>query len=152
MKPISFNLRGLLVIVILITIMASCATWIEGSDVHLTIGKASWYGPGFHGKVTANGEIYNQQALTAASRTLPFNTLVQVTNTQNGRSVIVRINDWGPVPIDRDLDLSRRAAEHLDMINQGVVLITYQILEIGNNETFHRQLWKIAVDLVQGGD
>lgn len=77
------------------------------------IGRASWYGPGFHGNRTANGETYDQNALTAAHRTLPFGTRLRVTNTANGRSVEVRINDRGPFVDGRDLDLSKAAADAL---------------------------------------
>ncbi len=78
-----------------------------------SIGRASWYGPGFHGNTTANGETYDQWAMTAAHKTLPFGTQLRVTNTANGRSVVVRINDRGPFIAGRDLDLSRAAAEAL---------------------------------------
>ena len=76
-------------------------------------GRASWYGPGFHGNRTANGEVYDQWAMTAAHKTLPFDTVLRVTNTSNGRSVVVRINDRGPFIPGRDLDLSRGAAQEL---------------------------------------
>lgn len=73
-------------------------------------GMASWYGPGFHGRQTASGERFNQNALTAAHRSLPFGTRVRVTNARNGRSVVVRINDRGPHVRGRVIDLSRKAA------------------------------------------
>src|SRR5690625_1463118 len=79
-------------------------------------GRASWYGPEFHGKRTANGETYNMNQLTAAHRTLPFNTRVRVDNLENGQSVIVRINDRGPYIGNRIIDLSREAATQLGMI------------------------------------
>lgn len=92
-------------------------------------GIASWYGPGFHGKRTANGEIYDQNALTAAHRTLPMPSLVQVTNLTNGRSIRVRINDRGPFAHGRIIDLSKRAAELLDFRRQGTAKVRVQILE-----------------------
>jgi rare lipoprotein A len=76
-------------------------------------GKASWYGPGFHGRRTANGEIFNARALTAAHRTLPFGTRVRVVNKRTGHSVVVRINDRGPYARGRIIDLSRASAEAL---------------------------------------
>jgi rare lipoprotein A len=82
--------------------------------------KASWYGPKFHGKLTANGEIYDQMALTAAHKSLKFGTLLKVTNPKNGNSVIVRINDRGPYIGDRELDLSKGAAIKLDLLEKGV--------------------------------
>lgn len=83
-------------------------------------GKASWYGPNHHGKKTANGERFNQNALTAAHPTLPFGTKVKVTNTLNNKSIVVRINDRGPYAKGRIIDLSRGAAAKLDLIKQGV--------------------------------
>ena len=71
---------------------------------------ASWYGPGFHGRLTANGERFDQNALTAAHRSLPFGTRVRVTSTSTGRSVVVRINDRGPFVRGRSIDLARAAA------------------------------------------
>lgn len=84
-------------------------------------GRASWYGPGFHGRRTASGEVFNQNALTAAHRTLPFGTQVRVTNLSNNRQVVVRINDRGPFVEDRIIDLSQGAAEQLNMLETGVV-------------------------------
>jgi len=82
--------------------------------------KASWYGPRFHGRTTANGEIYDQTALTAAHKSLRFGTILKVTNPRNNKSVIVRINDRGPYIPGRQLDLSKAAAEELDVIKNGV--------------------------------
>ena len=84
---------------------------------------ASWYGPRFHGKLTANGEQYNQMALTAAHKSLPFGTILQVTNMKNGKSVIVRINDRGPFIEGRDLDLSKGTALNLGMVSRGVIKV-----------------------------
>ena len=91
-------------------------------------GKASWYGPGFHGRLTANGERYNQYALTAAHRSLPFGTRVRVTNMNNGRSVVVRINDRGPFIRGRVIDLSTAAASNIGMIHHGVVPVRVQVI------------------------
>jgi rare lipoprotein A (peptidoglycan hydrolase) len=81
---------------------------------------ASWYGPRFVGHVTSDGEIYNPEELTAASKTLPIGSRVRVTNPDNGRSVVVRINDRGPYVRGRNLDLSRSAAGRIGMIHEGV--------------------------------
>lgn len=85
--------------------------------------KASWYGPRFHGKLTANGEIYDQMALTAAHKSLRFGTLLKITNTKNGKSVIVRINDRGPYIAGRQLDLSKGAAIELGILEKGVAKV-----------------------------
>lgn len=91
-------------------------------------GKASWYGPGFHGRLTANGERYNQNAMTAAHRNLRFGTRVKVTNLNNGRSVILRINDRGPYIKGRVIDVSAAAARSLGMIHSGVAPVKVTVL------------------------
>ena len=92
------------------------------------IGVASWYGPRFHGRRTANGEIFNQHEMTAAHRRLPLGTVVKVTNLDNGKSVVVRINDRGPYIKGRILDLSRAAAAELDMVEDGTVRVSIETL------------------------
>ena len=91
-------------------------------------GIASWYGPGFHGKKTANGEVYNQNALTAAHKTLPLPTIVQVTNLDNGRSMKLRINDRGPYAHGRIIALSRRSAQMLGVFRKGTARVRVQVL------------------------
>ena len=91
-------------------------------------GIASWYGPGFHGNLTANGEVFDTRTLTAAHQTLPFDTLVRVTNLENGRSVVVRINDRGPFVGGRIIDLSEVAAERIDMIGSGTAQVRLELL------------------------
>jgi len=86
-------------------------------------GIASWYGPGFHGRTTANGETYDMNALTAAHKELPFDTVVEVTNLDNGRRVEVRINDRGPFIRGRVIDLSRAGAEAIGMIATGTARV-----------------------------
>jgi len=89
---------------------------------------ASWYGPGFNGHLTANGEVYDQEALTAAHRTLPFGTVLRVTNLNNGRQVEVRINDRGPFVDGRGIDLSHGAALALGMESQGVAPVAIEVI------------------------
>lgn len=89
---------------------------------------ASWYGPKFHGKQTANTEIYNQQAFTAAHKSLPFGTMLRITNPNNNNSVIVRINDRGPYISGRDIDLSKGAAKALGMIEKGVIKVQVETI------------------------
>ncbi len=83
-------------------------------------GLSSWYGRQFHGRKTANGEIYNMHGMTAAHRTLPLNCYIRVTNKSNGKSVIVRVNDRGPYHGNRVLDLSHAAASKLGFVSNGV--------------------------------
>ena len=92
-------------------------------------GVASWYGPGFHGKKTANGETYDQNALTAAHKTLPLPSIVKVTNLRNGKSLIVRVNDRGPYAHGRIIDMSKRGAELLGFKNQGTAKVKVEVLE-----------------------
>ncbi len=91
-------------------------------------GIASWYGPGFHGKKTANGEIYDQNAMTAAHKELPLNSIVRVTNTQTGKSIIVKINDRGPFHGNRIIDLSKAAATELNLIKPGKGHVLIELL------------------------
>jgi rare lipoprotein A len=90
---------------------------------------ASWYGAEFHGKTTSNKEIYDMYDMTAAHNTLPFGTYVMVTNLDNGKSTIVRINDRGPFIEDRIIDLSYAAAKVLDMIDSGTAPVRIEVLE-----------------------
>lgn len=92
-------------------------------------GVASWYGPGFHGASTANGERYNQDDMTAAHTTLPLPSLVEVTNLETGRKAIVRVNDRGPFVDDRIIDLSRAAAEELGVTRKGTAKVRVRVLE-----------------------
>lgn len=93
---------------------------------------ASWYGPKFHGKLTANGEIYNQMALTAAHKTLPFGTMLRLTNPKNGAETIIRINDRGPYIEGRNIDLSKGAAIALGVLKKGVVRLQVEQLVVKN--------------------
>ena len=95
--------------------------------------KASWYGPKFHGKYTANGEVYDQMALTAAHKYLSFGTLLKITNPKNGKSVIVRINDRGPYIEGRELDLSKGAAIELGILEKGVARVKVQEVALSEN-------------------
>lgn len=104
---------------------------VETTKIDLEpIGKmtASWYGPKFDGKLTANGETYNQLAYTAAHKTLPFGTMLKITNPRNGKSVVVRINDRGPYIAGREIDLSKGAALSLGMMPRGVIRVDVEQL------------------------
>lgn len=92
-------------------------------------GLASWYGNEFHGRLTASGEPFDQNQISAAHRTLPFGTVVRVTNLDNGRTLDVRINDRGPFVKGRILDLSRAAAAELDMVRAGVARIELRVVD-----------------------
>ena len=100
-------------------------------------GVASWYGPNFHGKLTANGEVYDQYGVTAAHKELPLNTIARVTNLDNDKSIILRINDRGPYAKNRILDCSYGAAKKLDFINNGTANVKIEIIEWGDGEYMH---------------
>jgi rare lipoprotein A len=98
-------------------------------------GNASWYGVPFNGRRASNGEIYDMHKLTAAHRTLPFDTVVRVTNLSNGKSTVVRITDRGPFVDNRIIDLSMAAAREIDSIGPGVVPVRLEILSAGIDPT-----------------
>ena len=102
---------------------------VAASDPASFRGEASWYGPRFHGRFTANGEIYDMFALTAAHRELPFGSALRVVDARSGRSVVVRINDRGPFIGNRVLDLSFAAAERLGMVRAGLARVEMELLE-----------------------
>ncbi len=107
----------------LVLLLASITTFSSCGKFITETGKASYYGDDFNGKKTANGQPFNKNALTAAHKTLPFGTVVKVTNLSNGKTVTVTINDRGPYAKGRIIDLSEKAAANIDMINQGVAQV-----------------------------
>ena len=115
--------NNLFIAIIFISFGTSCQVTKVGQDSTIETGTASWYGPGFHGKTTANGEKYDMNGLTAAHRTLAFGTKVKVINLDNGKSVTVRINDRGPYAKGRIIDLSKGAAKKVDMIEAGTAKV-----------------------------
>lgn len=99
-------------------------------DNYVERGIASWYGPGFHGRKTSSGEVYNMHSFTAAHRILPFGALVQVTNTANQKRTLVRINDRGPFRNGRIIDLSYKGAQELAMIGQGTAPVELVVVGV----------------------
>ena len=100
-------------------------------------GISSYYGKDFHGKLTANGEVFDMYGITAAHKEIPLNTVVRVTNLDNGKSIILRINDRGPYIEGRMLDCSYGAAKKLDFLNAGMAKIEMKVIEWGDNEYMH---------------
>ena len=100
-------------------------------------GVSSYYGPNFHGKLTANGEVYDMYGLTAAHKEMPLNTVARVTNLANGKSLILRINDRGPYIDGRILDCSYGAAKKLEFINEGTANVEIKVIEWGDGEYMH---------------
>jgi len=105
------------------------ATTGSSADAFAQTGLASWYSDALHGRLTASGVPYDRDALTAAHKTLPFGTRVRVTRTESSHSVDVTINDRGPFVEGRIIDLSRRAAEELDMLEDGVIRVRVVVLD-----------------------
>lgn len=121
--------RRLLCILGSIMLMTSCAGMQYFPSGDEQRGLASWYGSDFHGKTTSNKEIYNMYAMTAAHKTLPFGTYVRVTNLNNGKSVVVRINDRGPFIKGRIIDLSFTAANKLGISETGIAPVRIKVLK-----------------------
>ena len=96
--------------------------------VSTSTGEASWYGPGFFGNRTANGEVFRPGTMTAAHRTLPFGTEVKVTNLRNGKEMVVRINDRGPFSGNRVIDIAHGAAQHLGLVSSGIAQVRLEVL------------------------
>ena len=105
---------------------------LDSSDGFTQKGIASWYGPDFHGKKTSSGEIYDMYAMTAAHKTLPLPTYLEVKNLENGRKIIVRVNDRGPFHDNRIVDLSYTAAIKLDVIGKGTALVEIRAINPGS--------------------
>ena len=103
------------------------------------VGISYFYAEDFHGKLTANGEIYDMYGLTAAHKTLPLNTVARVTNLENGKSLILRINDRGPYIQGRMLDCSYGAAKKLDFVQQGKTKVQVDVIEWGDGKYMHHR-------------
>lgn len=108
-----------------------------GYNSYLEIGTASWYGPGFNGNKTSNGEVYNQKGYSAAHKNLPLPSFLKVTNMDNGRAVIVRVNDRGPFHGDRIIDLSETAAREIGIIAKGTGKVKLEYIDVGQNNVIN---------------
>jgi rare lipoprotein A len=139
------NLRGRLMAAAAILMAVGCASSprytstvpVRGDTPPLSAkrvqeGVASYYAGDFHGRKTANGEVYDMHAMTAAHQALPFNSRVMVTNLDNGKRVVVRINDRGPFVKERIIDLSYGAAKKIGMIGPGTARVKLEVLEMGD--------------------
>lgn len=133
-------------------------TLIFGQDT--LYGKASFYADKFNGRLTANGEIFDNKKISAAHKTLPFNTYVKVTNLSNDKSIVVRINDRGPFVEDRIIDLSKAAANSLDFVNDGVTDVRVEILDgfvneeikDSNQQLTTNNLFEVSVEQIKKGN
>jgi rare lipoprotein A len=159
-------MRRLLIMLILIAMTPACAkrarvqlpgsipnpgvvmASAEGAEVD---GRASYYGDPYHGRATANGETFDKNKMTAAHRTLPFNTWVRVENQLNGKKVDVRINDRGPFVGGRLIDLSEGAAREIDMIRSGVAPVRLLVIKVAPSATGGRSITEDVFYVVQLG-
>ena len=110
------------------TLLVGIAVGLAFYGPYYEVGIASWYGPGFHGNLTANGETYDMQGVSAAHKTLPFGTVVRVIELDTRRSIVVRINDRGPFVEGRIIDLSKGAAEELGIVDKGITKVGLRIV------------------------
>jgi peptidoglycan lytic transglycosylase len=120
-------------------------------SIYTETGTASWYGPYFNNRPTSNGELYDMNGLSAAHRTLPFNSIVRVTALGNGRSVVVRITDRGPFIADRIIDLSYAAAKQLEMHRQGTARVKVEVLS-SPAEIAAGGRWAVQIGAFQDAD
>lgn len=109
-------------------LLAAAIAVLLAIPVEAAEGRASWYGPGFHGHRTASGERFNQNAATCAHRRLPFGTMVRITNLRTGKSATCRINDRGPFAGGRVIDVSKSIASRLGMIRAGTARVRVQVI------------------------
>ena len=137
MKKISVFLFALYSATLCIPQYATAQAYPAG-DFFRQEGIASWYGPEFDGRPTASGEIFNSTLMTAAHPTLPFGTFLRVTNRHNNRQVVVRVNDRGPFVAARIIDVSRAAAEHLDMILTGTAPVLIEAVQAGQQQAYQQ--------------
>lgn len=122
-----------------------------GCNSYQEVGTASWYGPGFHGNKTSNGEVYNQKGYTAAHKNLPLPSFVKVSNLENGKTVIVRVNDRGPFHGSRIIDLSEGAAKAIDMTKKGTAKVKLELIDIrGGNISDKTQGSNIGQQIFNG--
>ncbi len=143
MQNRNHSFRYFTITLLLTFVMSACATSVQYTskghsnkpgkfyEGQVLEGFSSYYGKKFNGRKTASGEIFDMYKLSAAHRFLPFGTVVEVVNTENGRSVRLKINDRGPFVGDRILDLSYAAARKLDMIGSGVTYVKVRIIQLG---------------------
>lgn len=122
--------------------------FLFGEQIYKNNVIISYYAEAFHGKKTSNGEIFNMNDFTCAHKTLPFNTILKITNLKNGKSVQVRVNDRGPFVVGREVDVSKVAALNLDMIKSGTCRAKIEIVKLGKNTKLSEQTASSAVKIM----
>lgn len=144
---LSMSLRKLFVSLIILANLSG--SFLFAAELYKADAVVSYYGEKFHGKKTSNGEIYNMNALTCASKNLPFDTVLKVTNLANGKSVQVRVNDRGPFVAGRELDLSKAAAVKLDMIKSGTTHVRIEIVKRGPDTKLSQQTAQKSMEMMR---
>ena len=114
-------------LITVVAVVGAIVLW-QVAGPYYEVGIASWYGPGFQGNRTANGEIYDMNGISAAHKTLPFGTIVRVVDLDTGKNIVVRINDRGPFIAGRIIDLSKGAAEKLGIVDKGIAHVGLRIV------------------------
>ena len=122
--------------------------YVFAAKVYKSSATASYYGNDFHGKKTSNGEVFNMNDLTCAHKSLPFDTILRVTNLSNGKTVKVRVNDRGPFVVGREIELSTAAAKKLDMLSTGTAKVKIEILKMGPDTALSRQTAEKAREIM----
>lgn len=147
MTLVPSSAAGLLAFATLVFVLSGCATSRPPAAVGDVLnGPASWYGQEFAGRTTANGEIFDPLLLTAAHRTLPFGTVVDVLNTKNGQTVQVRINDRGPFVGNRIIDVSYAAADKLGMVEGGIAAVKLSVVKVGAGDREPRAPYVVTIN------
>ncbi len=142
MKKVNLVIILMLIALLGLSCEANAKTKVKQTKGHVLKGKASWYGGKFHGRKTASGAIYNKYTHTAAHKTLPFGTVVEVTDQKNSRRTLVCITDRGPFVRGRVIDLSKTAADELDIGNKGITAVKLRVVSdvhgktLNDNEAF----------------
>ena len=135
---------------ILITLLFAASFFLFAKNLYKEIAVASFYGEDFDGKLTSNGELFDMNDYTCAHRTLPFDTMLCITNLANGKSVKVRVNDRGPFVLGREIDLSTAAAKELDMTKNGTTNVMIEVIKLGPDTALSQQTAEKAKLLMAG--
>lgn len=134
--------------ILLLVFLFVSSFYVFAGKVYKSSATASYYGKDFHGKKTSNGEVFNMNDLTCAHKSLPFDTILRITNLSNGKTVKVRVNDRGPFVVGREIDLSTAAAKKLDMMKAGTAKIKIEIVKMGPDTALSRQTAEKAREIM----
>lgn len=134
--------------ILLLVFLFVSSFYVFAGKVYKSSATASYYGKDFHGKKTSNGEVFNMNDLTCAHKSLPFDTILRITNLSNGKTVKVRVNDRGPFVVGREIDLSTAAAKKLDMMKAGTAKVKIEIVKMGPDTALSRQTAEKAREIM----